>query len=44
MTAQVATKLRVVEAPLNYLAADSETPYVYAYEPPPGMPMLPSRS
>ena len=38
MQAQRATKLRVIEAPLNYLAADSETPYVYAYEPPPGMP------
>ena len=38
MQAQAATKLRVIEAPLNYLAADSETPYVYAYEPPPGMP------
>jgi hypothetical protein len=43
MTAQVATKLRVVEASLNYLAADSETPYVYAYEPPPGMPLRQGR-
>jgi hypothetical protein len=27
-----------VEAPLNYLAPTAEKPYVYAYDPPPGMP------
>jgi hypothetical protein len=30
--------LDYVEAPLNYLAADSEKPFVYAAAPPPGMP------
>jgi hypothetical protein len=43
MQAQAATKLRVIEAPLNYLAADSETPFVYAYEAPPGMPQRQGR-
>lgn len=36
MQAQMMASL--VEAPLNFLAADSEMPFVYAYEVPPGMP------
>lgn len=42
MTVQRSTattlELDHVEAPLNYLAADSEKPFVYAAAPPPGMP------
>jgi hypothetical protein len=33
-----ARELEHVEAPLNYLAADSEKPFVYTAAPPPGMP------
>jgi hypothetical protein len=33
-----AVTLGAVEAPLNYLAPGTEAPYVYAYEPPPGVP------
>ena len=32
-----------VEAPLNYLAADSEKPFVYTAAPPPGMPQRSGR-
>ena len=35
---QAQTIASPVEAPLNFLAADSEKPFVYAYDPPPGMP------
>lgn len=36
--AAAALDLDYVEAPLNYLAADSGTPFVYTAAPPPGMP------
>jgi hypothetical protein len=39
----VAVDLDHVEAPLNYLAADSEKPFVYAAAPPPGMPQRSGR-
>lgn len=35
--------LEYVEAPLNYLAADSEKPFVYTAAPPPGMPQRSGR-
>src|ERR1700753_2339940 len=35
--------LNYVEAPLNYLADDSEKPVSYAYEPPPGVPWATGR-
>lgn len=41
--AAAALDLDYVEAPLNYLAADSEKPFVYTAWPPPGMPQRAGR-
>jgi hypothetical protein len=38
MDAIVAAEPRVIEATLNYLAPGTDAPFVYAYEPPPGLP------
>jgi hypothetical protein len=38
MEADTALVLDQVEAPLNYLAPTTQKPFVYAYDPPPGMP------
>lgn len=38
MEAEAGTLVEQVEAPVNYLAAGIEKPFVYAYEAPPGMP------
>ncbi len=40
---QAQTLASLVEAPLNFLAADSEAPFVYPYEVPPGMPQRAGR-
>jgi hypothetical protein len=39
MQAETATVLDRVEAKLNYLAPGTDKPFVYAYEPPPGVPV-----
>jgi hypothetical protein len=38
MLATPTAVLGAIEAPLNYLAPGTEKPYIYAYEPPPGVP------
>lgn len=43
MQTDSATTLDHIEAPLNYLASDSEKPFVYTQSPPPGMPQRAGR-
>jgi hypothetical protein len=38
MQAEATTELGQIEAGLNYLVPSAEAPYVYAYDPPPGIP------